>query len=364
MVRGVALLGIALVNMPVFAGPWHLVPVVRDSADLAAALFTAALLEGKFYLLFAFMFGWGMVVQAEAARRDGADAQARLLRRMAGLLVFGMANAAFLFIGDILIPYALAGVVMLMFLNAPTRALVALAITMTLSQAAVFALFGLAAGDVREAPSPNDPAMLGTFLEQAVARIDEWQAVYGVWIIFLLPAILAAFAIGAAAAREDLFAAGHPAMAWLERRWPVLLVLGLGPNVGAGWIQVQHDSLGAQMLAVALTTLTAPLLSAVWMVAIVRLARSRFAPRWLMLAGSASLSAYLLQNLIASWIFNGHGLGLWGQFGSAAIIATGAGVFLLSALAVAAWVRMFGVGPCERVLRCVTRGTVPVRSAP
>ena len=65
-----------------------------------------ALFSGRFYLLFAFLFGYSFTLQIAAAQRAGVSANPRLLRRCAALLVIGLAHVFLLWIGDILTLYA------------------------------------------------------------------------------------------------------------------------------------------------------------------------------------------------------------------------------------------------------------------
>jgi uncharacterized protein len=68
-------------------------------------------------------------------------------------------------------------------------------------------------------------------------------------------------------------------------------------------------------------------------------------------ASSASLTAYLLQGLLMSWVFSGYGLGLVGKLSVAAYVPIGAAAALVSLLFVGVWRKRSGWGPVERLLR-------------
>ena len=68
-------------------------------------------IDGKFRAMFAALFGVGLVVFMERARARGAPARWLQLRRLFWLLVFGTLHFVFLFEGDILMQYALLGVI-------------------------------------------------------------------------------------------------------------------------------------------------------------------------------------------------------------------------------------------------------------
>jgi uncharacterized protein len=68
-------------------------------------------------------------------------------------------------------------------------------------------------------------------------------------------------------------------------------------------------------------------------------------------AGSASLTAYLLQGLLMSWVFAGYGLGWVGKLGASAYLPVGVIAALASLWFVARWRGRYALGPVEAVLR-------------
>ena len=79
-----------------------------------------------------------------------------------------------------------------------------------------------------------------------------------------------------------------------------------------------------------------------------------------------ALTNYLLQSLICTTIFYGHGLGLFGQVDRVGQSAIVLGVWAFQLLASSAWLVHFAVGPVEWVLRWVIYGRRPsfLRSSP
>src|SRR5699024_2433769 len=115
--RGFALLGIFVVNITFMASayPGNLVddPSFSSPLDGAARFVVAALFSMKFYLLFSFLFGYSFVLQMEAARRAGEAFAPRMLRRILGLFVIGVAHTVLLYGGDVLTTYAVVGLILL-----------------------------------------------------------------------------------------------------------------------------------------------------------------------------------------------------------------------------------------------------------
>ncbi|MBE0697690.1 MAG: DUF418 domain-containing protein, partial [Anaerolineaceae bacterium] len=109
LVRGMALGGMLLVNLSVFTGI-NRIPLYRLSGlDWLSSFILLFLVEGKFYPLFAFLFGWGIARRQINALEEGAFFISNL-RRMLVLSLFGLAHAFLLWQGDILFVYALIGI--------------------------------------------------------------------------------------------------------------------------------------------------------------------------------------------------------------------------------------------------------------
>jgi uncharacterized protein len=110
--RGFALFGVILVNVPFFAFPIYEGPALTTATDQLAfgALLTLAV--GKFFLIFSFLFGFGFATSIAADNRRGRASGPRFAQRLIALLLFGLVHAVFLFIGDILILYAMLGVLL------------------------------------------------------------------------------------------------------------------------------------------------------------------------------------------------------------------------------------------------------------
>jgi uncharacterized protein len=99
--RGFALLGIIFVNAPFLgiSAEGFTADSVHAWYDRAAAFAVVAFAQAKFYLLFAFLFGYSMHF---IVKDEGVTSVRRFRRRLLGLGLLGIAHAALLFVGDIL----------------------------------------------------------------------------------------------------------------------------------------------------------------------------------------------------------------------------------------------------------------------
>jgi len=118
LLRGLSLLGIVVVNAPYLGSSTRgfSPEAVASTVDATAAFLVIALAHGKFFLLFSFLFGYSL---AYVLRDDRPDGRARFRRRLLILAAFGIAHALLLFAGDILLTYAVLGVVLLRLARAP-----------------------------------------------------------------------------------------------------------------------------------------------------------------------------------------------------------------------------------------------------
>lgn len=126
--RGVALLGIFLVNIQLFFEPFGTLmnfrpPTDKDAGDQVVWWFVKIFCEGKFYPLFSMLFGMGLVLQLERAQVAGRRFAPLYLRRLAVLAVFGIGHIVLLWAGDILLVYSVAGLVLLLFSRLSARGL-------------------------------------------------------------------------------------------------------------------------------------------------------------------------------------------------------------------------------------------------
>src|SRR5919107_1236143 len=126
VLRGLAVCGILIGNMQWFSG-YGMMPQVLAAqspvADRVTHFLVHFFVEGKFYSIFSFLFGFGFALQIERAEGRG-DLKASLFkRRLFWLLVIGLLHAYLLWAGDILSIYAALGVVLILFRRKKNEAL-------------------------------------------------------------------------------------------------------------------------------------------------------------------------------------------------------------------------------------------------
>jgi uncharacterized protein len=118
--RGIAILGILFINIESFAypNPWSSWKYgFESSMDHHTRFWVYFLTQGKFYTMFALLFGVGFVIFLERVQEKSKALKAMDLyaRRLLWLFVFGVLHAYFIWDGDILYHYAICGFLLLPF---------------------------------------------------------------------------------------------------------------------------------------------------------------------------------------------------------------------------------------------------------
>lgn len=395
ILRGFAIFGILLVNMELFNSPIYQVMMglqVWDRlADRAADLAIRFLAEGKFYTIFSFLFGFGLAMQMTRAESRGARFVPLYARRLSVLLLIGAMHAVLLWMGDILMSYAVLGFLLILFRHRSRKALIlwaaaSLLISILLTAGLVGLVelaesqFGRAEGSGRgvarlagEYQRLADQATRsygqGTFAEILQQRIKDLKFIYS-FEIFFLPHFFAMFLLGLYAGRRGVFESIPSHLPFIRRVMAWGLGIGIVGNlvfvIGGEYLELSESFLGGLVSSTAYTV-GAPALSAFYMSAITLLVqkdawRQRLSP--LAAVGRMALSNYLFQSLICTTIFYSYGLGLYGKVGPAAGAALTIAIFAVQIPLSVWWLRRFRFGPMEWLWRSLTyRRLQPMRPA-
>jgi len=368
VLRGVALFGIFVVNLPLIGLPFSEAMSEASvweagNADTWTAALVRMLAENKFMALFSTLFGIGPALQLDRAASRGVRLSSFYPRRLLVLAVFGVCNAVLIFFGDILLPYAIAGTVLYLMRERTPRAMIGIAagfllIGVTLSVVVEGGLLGDFGGEGGEGERELDRALAeGSFYEGSVAR----GQIYLFWlflssIIAFNWRILALFFLGAALMR--LGWASRDKAAQHRRAMVVGLSLGVVMEGGSLLLHGREGlSAGLRVTDVLLHQLGGLALSAgyagavatwCWSGGFDRLRRA------IACTGRMALTNYLGQNLVAGLIFYGHGLGMAGALSRPAVFAASCGIYACQVALSSWWMGRASSGPFERLWRWLT----------
>jgi uncharacterized protein len=356
--RGFALLGIIVVNMPFLAvsniGIWEL--QLSSLSDQVVAFLIVVLAQGKFYLLFAFLFGYSLTLILKSSSFNGVS---KYVRRLVGLAVLGAGHAYLFFIGDILMSYALLGLVLLLFIGRSTRTvLIASAISYLLGLVLLALVFFETVG--AESPAGGfisdsaalDQALRGSFMDSVAGRAKVIPEAFLVQLVINWFPALSMFLLGLASGRAGLLSDPAKHIRLWRSLVVVGVVVGLPAGIASAWLAlVPEDPNGIYGIAgVAVGFALAPALSAGYVGAIALLSHRRFMA-FAEPAGRMSLTGYLGESILLAAIFCGWGLGLFGLLTLTQALLVALGVWVTLEFFAKQWLRRFTYGPFEWVLR-------------
>jgi uncharacterized protein len=117
VLRGVALCGILAMNIVGFGWPMGVYGDPTEApghgwADVALWMFNHIVFDTKMMTIFSMLFGAGLVLMSERAEARGASLRKVYYRRVLVLLLIGLVHAYLIWNGDILVPYALCGLLL------------------------------------------------------------------------------------------------------------------------------------------------------------------------------------------------------------------------------------------------------------
>lgn len=367
VLRGFALLGIVLVNLSFFSH--HSSDGIRgaDVVGFGNSLATAimiTLFQGKFYLLFSFLFGYSSYYVTKG-ERSGAP---RFALRSVILIVLGVIHFTLLWHGDILFLYGVFGLILLVFMFRKDRTLKVwgwvlwvFSTVVLVSLSLLTWLAELTQVELEDFTNGLDRVMRdGTFVEAIQPRLELWVLGVSGGVLLQGGLVFAAFLVGVLAARKGLLGENSSQLHTKSMmRWG--FGLGLPLQFLAAMLYVSNEASTGTSEAIYLGSLTvgfmtAPLLSMGYLGAIATLVQRRpSAVEWMKYPGRASLTNYLSQSVLLSMIFGPWGLGLFQAVDYWVALLIGVAIYLVLAGLSALWLRRFSQGPMEKLMAVLTR---------
>jgi uncharacterized protein len=359
VLRGIAILGTLGTNIWIFAaahgeaGPLMGFAATDDSV-LGGAF--ELLTNGKFLSMLTVLFGVGLAIQFRSSEKRGRRWPGRYHWRALFLFAEGTIHFTLVFAWDVLMGYALTAVVVAWLLTRSKRAQHAVMWTalglhlavMALVTAAMFGGPGLAPD-----PDPEVEALYasGSWWEQVRFRLDNFPA-FRIELIVTFPMLVVLFMLGVRLFRAGAFGPDATGRRLRNR----LMLWGLGIGLPVNLLLM----LGPDELFFLERYVTAPvvMLGYIGLIGLV-VEHVRRGPVMASLEslGRSALSGYILQNLLASAICYGWGLGLAAEFGDSPwfVAALWLGISAVLLVGSRLWLRRFSTGPAEMLQKAVLR---------
>jgi uncharacterized protein len=403
VLRGIAVLGILLLNILGFALPFQASfdPTAgggHTGVNLWIWAVNTVLFEGKMRAIFSMLFGAGMLVLTSRLEERGFGVESADIyyRRLLWLLAFGLVHAYFIWWGDILFFYSVLGLFLFPLRRVSGRALVVAGMILLLigagrgllgamdtraaraaaSAADAAAASGQTLTDAQKAaqtawserlksarPSPEElskeiAAYRGSYADALRQRAGFLAGAQAQWLYHYFVFDIGGMMLFGIGLLKTGFLAGRLPF----REYAIIAALGYGIGLPLAALAVRHDitsgfdpvtmAFGSVMHAVARLPVALAHASVVMMVWKVGFARWLTSP--LAAVGQMAFSCYIAQSLICTTIFYGYGLGLFARLERYQLYMVVAAVWVVLLVVSPLWLARFRFGPLEWAWRSLT----------
>jgi len=381
VLRGFALLGILVMNIQLFAmvEAAHNNPTAYgdlNGANFLVWLFSHLLADQKFISIFSMLFGAGIVLMWQKAESSGARPTLLHYRRVGWLIVFGVLHAHLLWYGDILFTYGMCGLFVYLFRRKSPRTLISSALVL----AAIGSLIAIGLGfwvphwpaDIQAEfiedwqPGPQSiseelAAYRGSWIDQMSDRVpsaldtetSEFLMLYGWKASSLMLLGMALFKLGAFHAqwsrRQYLSLVGAGLLVGIP-----MIIFGVVQDFAKNWdiryglyFGAQYNYWGSYLVALGWTGLVMLWCQGSWAAAL----KERMAA-----VGRTAFSNYILQTVVCTTIFYGHGFGYFGSVPRTGQILIVFAIYAAQLVIAPLWLRHFQFGALEWLWRSLTYG--------
>jgi uncharacterized protein len=399
IIRGVAVMGIFSVNIIAFSmiEAAYGNPAAyggRHGADLFVWAANLIVIDGKMRTLFSMLFGASTLLVIDRAVAGGQSGAKVHYARMAVLFVIGLIHYHLIWWGDILTLYAATGMIAYFFRNRSVKALIGWGIAFMLAGAGIFAAIVTQmwqADLAAHAPGASRAAIrawndFASMMYPTARQISDDLALHrGSWsglayhylvtkafewipgLVLFIPETLGLMLFGMAGYRSG-FLTGQ----WENSLYRSIAVYGLTIGALASALLIYADlstRFYAPVVLGGFIVWLAPfrvVMAAGYAALIVLLSRpGGWLATRLAAVGRAAFTNYLGTSIIATFVFYGWGLGLYGHVSRAQAWLLVPVVWLVMLAWSKPWLDRFQYGPLEWVWRTLARGELqPMRKRP
>lgn len=361
--RGFALFGILVSNIPIMSAPIYVDSQFQDLAAKFVKALYMFLVTGKFFVLFSFVFGYGFAILLQSIETKGKDPKRIYLRRLFGLFILGLLHALFLFEGDILVSYSLLGV-MLYFLKDKSdlwkRYIIGFWILSFFAYLVlgIVSFYGFSDGKELANKLTEESILnhLGTLQQNFQQQLIDYGLAFPFILLFNVPTAAMMFLVGLWAGKNQIFA--DPLRIWNfgkgKKRY--LFLIGTITNMGYTVSQFYPDHfllgvLPSSLLAFGGISFALLYVYGIIYLLFIRKWETNFFVSFVSKAGSMSLTNYLSQSLICTFIFDGWGLGYFSLLHPGIVLLLTIPIYGFNLIFSTVWKSKFELGPMEWLLR-------------
>lgn len=321
------------------------------------------LFGGKVYAIFALLFGLTFFIQSKNQENKGKDFRGRFAWRLILLFMFGLINSAF-YQGDILLIYAVIGFILIPFAKLSNKVVLAIAVFLMLQP---YEFYNLIYAVQNPAIELSDPVSWSYFaktgeyitgsslIDTLIGNLTIGKTAVLLWNwengrIFQTASL---FMFGMLAGRKSLFEISEKKISL----WKNTLFISIFVFIPLFIIKMFHSdwiSSGAvnRPFGVIISSYSNMAFMLVLVSGFVLLYQRKFFHKILNIftsIGKMSLSNYIIQSVIGSFIYYGYGLGLYQYTGATYCLLIGILLATLQGYFSGWYIRNFTRGPLENL---------------
>ncbi|MFO7924138.1 MAG: DUF418 domain-containing protein [Bacteroidales bacterium] len=387
VLRGLAIFGILMVNMQIFYRPVSLMlagyPGFISIADTIAEILIKFFFEGKFYVIFSMLFGYGFWLFINKPGHEGKSIIPVFRRRAFFLLIFGILHVVLLWAGDILVFYALFGFLLIAFRRKSGRSLIKWAIWLILIPIIISSLgvlMTVLASMDPEAKTAVDASLqeratfmesmivkasavysTGSFTEIVSIRLREYQLLLP-GILFFYPMVFAMFLTGVWAAKKEIIRNYQDHLPFFRKTFRIALITGLIANTIYTYSYFQTSAAMADIYSVLYSAghiiggISFGIAYISGIVLLVNRGKLKGFGSLMSPVGRMALTNYLMHSIICTTLFLSYGFGLFSQITAWQGVLLTIVIFGIQIYYSKVWLKYFDYGPFEWLWRSLTYG--------
>lgn len=371
ILRGIALLGIALVNVLGFnasffdfGGFYNRIP---DPVQQSFYQGFISLTADKFIFLYSFLFGYGFSIQYKKYSSKGSTFTQYYIRRLFFLALFGIGHIIFLWAGDILLTYSIAGFILFVFRKLPSNILLILGLFFYF-----FISFWLIVANWLPLPNALSSTCTeclsealqiyptGNYMEILKLRLYEYFSFLNINLFYYMPKVIGVFIFGFLASQYNLHKRieAHP-----NKWWTIFMLVAVLACILYFYYEIcvfnilPPDNIYSTALYMGAYELMNLFIAYAYILLILLIASyKQIILKPFAFAGRMSLSNYIIQSVLFSIIFYGWGLGKFGMQEISNVVLYAVGVFILQLFLSYVWLKYYKRGPLEWLWRRLSYG--------
>lgn len=382
ILRGIAVLGIVIMNIQSFAMPSvaYNNPTAYENLsgnDLWVWLISHIFADQKFMAIFSMMFGASIIMLSQKARKEQLRSTDLQNKRFIFLALFGLVHAYLIWFGDILFLYSVCGFFMFIFRSKKSHVQVRTGVIFLIIGSAISLVIGYST-PVWE-PGEYEAVRMETWSpesETIMEEIDFYRSSWERQILYRAPEafrmqttififesfwrISGLMLIGMALYKKRVFKAKQ-SVKYYSKMIGYGIGLGLPLVIIGTLLHFNYDwDFKLSFFYFSQFNYWGSILMALGYIGIIMMvckASTRgVVARRLADVGRMALSTYLIQSIVCSYIFYGHGLGLFGDLDRTAQAVFVLGMWIFNIAFASIWLSYFKYGPFEWLWRSLTYG--------